>query len=252
MDTAALRDDPWGRLRWQAPAAVLLTTLGLMAFLRMLQPPPPPPEPGRIEIAVAEPPPAPAAPARRAMPRPVATPPRRAEPAPAVSRPQPPAAEPEPPAARETPPAREIAPARETAPAPPPLAVPPGERSSSRDAPPDSAPPAISSVVPPSVSESAPRGVERGGGSVGARVIYQPMPELSEALRRRAIEVVAVARFSVTASGSAQVELTEPTADPELNRALLDSLRRWRFFPAMKNGQPAASTIDIRIPISVR
>ena len=78
------------------------------------------------------------------------------------------------------------------------------------------------------------------------------MPELPEALRRRAIEVVAVARFSVTASGTAQVELTEPTPDPELNRALLDSLRRWRFFPAMRNGRPAASTIDIRIPISVR
>ena len=54
MDTTALRDDPRGRLRWQAPAAVLLTTLGLMAFLRMLQPPGPAPEPGTIEIAVAE------------------------------------------------------------------------------------------------------------------------------------------------------------------------------------------------------
>ena len=257
MDTAALRDDPRGRLRWQAPAAVLLTTLGLMAFLRVLQPPGPAPEPGTIEIAVAEPPPpAPAPAASRAMPRPVATPPRRAEPAPSVGRPEPPAAQPEPAAretapAPETPPAPEPAPARDTAPAPPPFAPPPGERSSSQAAP-DSAPPPISSVAPPSASASAPQGVERGGGSVGARVIYQPMPELPEALRRRAIEVVAVARFSVTASGTAQVELTEPTADPELNRALLDSLRRWRFFPAMRNGRPAASTIDIRIPISVR
>jgi hypothetical protein len=29
-------------------------------------------------------------------------------------------------------------------------------------------------------------------------------------------------------------------------------LRRWRFFPAMQDGQPVAAAIEIRIPISVR
>ena len=56
----------------------------------------------------------------------------------------------------------------------------------------------------------------------------------------------------VAADGSAQVELIEPTSDPDLNRALLDSLKRWRFFPAMQTGKPVASTVDIRIPVSVK
>jgi len=87
---------------------------------------------------------------------------------------------------------------------------------------------------------------------MGARAIYKPLPEIPEALRHRTIEMVAVARFKVAASGAAQVELIEPTSDPDLNRALLDSLKRWRFFPGMQDGKPVASTVDIRIPISVK
>ena len=87
---------------------------------------------------------------------------------------------------------------------------------------------------------------------MGARALYKPMPEIPDALRRRNIEIVAMARFSVAADGSTQVALIEPTSDPDLNRALLDSLRRWKFFPAMQDGKPVASKIDIRIPISVK
>ena len=61
-----------------------------------------------------------------------------------------------------------------------------------------------------------------------------------------------MARFQVAANGSAQVGLTEPSADPDLNRAVLDALRRWRFFPTMQDGKPVAWTLDIRIPISVK
>jgi protein TonB len=87
---------------------------------------------------------------------------------------------------------------------------------------------------------------------MSARAIYKPMPEIPESLRHRTLEVVAVARFRVNAAGSVEVELTGPTSDPDLNRALVDTLRRWRFFPAMQSGKPVASVIEIRIPISVK
>jgi protein TonB len=87
---------------------------------------------------------------------------------------------------------------------------------------------------------------------MGARALYQPLPEIPEELRRRAIDLMAVARFRVAANGSAEVELIEPTPDAALNRALLETLKRWRFFPALEGGKPQASTIEIRIPISVR
>ena len=87
---------------------------------------------------------------------------------------------------------------------------------------------------------------------MGARALYQPLPEIPEGLRRRAINLIAVARFRVNANGSTEVELIEPTPDPSLNRALMETLRKWRFFPAMESGKPVASVVDIRIPISVR
>jgi protein TonB len=87
---------------------------------------------------------------------------------------------------------------------------------------------------------------------MGARALYRPLPEIPDALRRRNIDLVALARFKVAADGSAQVELIEPTSEPDLNLALLDSLKRWRFFPAMQNGKPVASSVDIRIPVTVK
>jgi protein TonB len=87
---------------------------------------------------------------------------------------------------------------------------------------------------------------------MGARAIYRPLPEIPEELRRRALDLVAVARFHVAANGAAQMELIQPTPDAALNRALTETLAKWRFFPAMDQGRPVASTIDIRIPITVR
>jgi periplasmic protein TonB len=251
-NAATLRDEPWRRLPWQTPVAVLLTTLALLGFVRLLRAAPPAaPFPPALVLSVVEveasPPPAVARPTPSVTP----PPPRRAS---AVTPAKAPIAAPTPPPAPAAPAAPAESPPAE--PAPPLAAAAPDEPSSSSTAVPVT--PAPSPVTPaPPVTASLPPangapGLPRAGGSLGARVIYQAPPELPESVRRRVIEAVAVARFSVAADGAARVELTEPTADPELNRALLESLRRWRFFPALRDGRPIASTVDIRIPISVK
>jgi len=112
--------------------------------------------------------------------------------------------------------------------------------------------PSQASLPPRAGSSGDTTGGSRDGGRMSARAIFKPLPEIPEGLRRRNVELVAVARFRVAANGSALVELIEPTTDPELNRALLETLKRWRFFPAMQDGKPVASNLDIRIPISVK
>lgn len=87
---------------------------------------------------------------------------------------------------------------------------------------------------------------------MGAHAIYKPKPRIPDELLGQPIHASAMARFRVAADGSAQVDLIQPTDEPRLNRAILDALQRWRFFPAMRDGQPVASTIDIRIPIDVQ
>ena len=238
------RDDPWPRLPWLVPAALVLTFLSQVIFLSLLgRPEGPPPIPRPVDVQVIELPVAAPAPSARPAPperRPPPPPKRATEASPPPSAPAPVASPPRieaplapaPPVSEE--PLTPAPPATVTAPPPAPAAPP--------------APSPLAAVPPPRGPQDGVGGTDR----MSARAIYKPMPEIPEALRRRTVDLVAVARFRVEASGKAQVELIEPTPDPDLNHALLDSLRRWRFFPATQAGRPVASTIEIRIPVSVR
>ena len=239
------RDDPWPRLRWLVPAALGLTFLSQVAFLSLLRQPaslptvPRPVDVQVIELPAPTPPAAapPAPPARRSSPPPRrldAAPPRPA-PAPSEPRIEVPRA-PAPPVAEEP-----VTPAPAVT-----VPVPPGPSA------PSAAPATQAPLTAPPPSRGPQDATPGGTDSMSARAIYKPMPEIPEALRRRTIDLVAVARFRVDTTGRAQVELVEPTPDPDLNRALLESLKRWRFFPATQAGRPIASTIDVRIPVSVK
>jgi len=48
------------------------------------------------------------------------------------------------------------------------------------------------------------------------------------------------------------VELAKPTPNPDLNRILLESLKKWRFIPVIKNGKPVASTEEIIVKIEIK
>jgi len=129
-------------------------------------------------------------------------------------------------------------------PEPPRAAVPPPQTPS---------PPRTEAPIPPAVAVAPPSNRPTpAGGSMSARAIYRPMPEIPDELRHRSIDLVAVARFHVDADGHATVELIQPTPEPTLNRALLERLQAWRFFPALSSGKPVASVVEIRIPISVQ
>jgi periplasmic protein TonB len=235
MAAATFRDDPWRRMPWILPAAAGLAVLSLMGFLKLLSGPPlVVPVPPTIEVEVVE--------LAASLPAP------RSPPAP------PPAAEP-PPLAMEPPPAPALLQSL-----PPPMPKPeavPEAKSAPRPVRPQraapSAPPVAAAPAPQSPASAPPvASAPPSGGNMGARALYQPLPEIPEDLRRRSIDLMAVARFRVSADGTAEVELIEPTPDPSLNRALMETLRKWRFFPAMESGKPVASVVDIRIPVSVR
>lgn len=88
-------------------------------------------------------------------------------------------------------------------------------------------------------------------GEATARAIAQPLPELPDDLRDQAYQTVATARFAIHVDGSVDVELIKPTSNPRLNQILLETLRKWRFFPAMQAGRPIESRQDIRVHFNV-
>jgi protein TonB len=238
MSGATVRDDPWRRVPWLLPTAALLALISLMSFLKLLAGPPltlaqaPPIEVDVVELAPS--PPATRAPPALAPP-PMETPPLAETPPP-------------PPFVQSLP-----LPPPEVKPSPPPPPRPPSRTRPQRAPPTPATPPSPAVAAPPSPAPAPPvENAPPSGGTAGARALYQPLPEIPDELRRRAIDLVAVARFRVAANGAAEVELIQPTPDATLNRALLEALKKWRFFPALEAGQPVASSMEIRIPISVR
>ena len=233
-------DDPWRRLPWVVLVAVSIWVALLAAFAFMLhRTEPRPSELKPLEARIIELPPevgglagGGGAPARAAA---TPTKPKLAPPVPPVVH------------------RKKLA--------PPPLPVSPNGTATTSAAPASAPGGAASGTGLRSSSEAGGSG-ESGGGSgpgrgglgsdnLGAHAIYAPVPEIPDDLRENSIQTVAIAHFKVTYDGEVTVSLATRTENPRLNEILLDTLKQWRFFPAMKNGVAIDSEFDLKIPITV-
>jgi protein TonB len=242
---AAAIEHPWGRLGWIIPSALILW-IGLLTIFGLLleRTAPPPPELRPTEIRLVELPPpaglqggaAPAAPAAPKKPAEVLPHPHPAIVRPVPRRPIHHVVRPRP--------VPEIAPSENGT-----------AKSKSESAPPASAPAATSGTGSPAAGVTGATGTGSGAGagsdSGGARAVFAPTPEIPDDMRDQVISTVAVAHFKVDADGQAEVTLTTPTDNPRLNEILLETLKQWRFFPAMRGGVAISSQFDVRIPVSV-
>jgi periplasmic protein TonB len=90
------------------------------------------------------------------------------------------------------------------------------------------------------------RGAGIGSNSAGA--MYAPTPEIPDDLRENTFSTVAVARFKVSYDGNVEVTIVKPTSNHRLIQLLLDTLKQWKFFPAMKDGIAINSNFEVRFP----
>ncbi len=213
-------DSPWRRLPWTLPLALLICAIAFIWFAYSMERPAnhiPEPKPVNAELIELPAPPKPQPPPHQ---KPIAQPKAKA----AVQPIQPPPAQHEQPSENAAPPA----------PAPPPAA-------------PVAAPPGTSAATPPAANNSSSLTESRG-----AQAIVQPLPVIPDEFRQDAMNEAATARFHIAADGSATAELIKPTQNPRLNRLLLDTLKNWKFFPAMKAGKPVASVEDMVIRVKVK
>ncbi|MHB1246967.1 MAG: energy transducer TonB [Sulfuriferula sp.] len=140
-------------------------------------------------------------------------------------------------------------------PIPQPVQTPPPAPKAALPAPPSPLPPPPhvepAPVPPPPKPEPSSGSSQTGTQQMGARALYQPKPKLPEDLRDETIHTVVSARFHIKPDGSATVELTQPATDPRVNQFILSTLKTWRFFPAIQDGKPVASVLDVKLPINV-
>jgi protein TonB len=105
--------------------------------------------------------------------------------------------------------------------------------------------------APGARGQAAGPGGSLGSANGGAQAIYAPVPTIPDDLRADVFHAEAIARFQVLPDGTAQVTLVRPTPNPRLNYLLLETLKQWRFFPAVREGKAVASVVEIRIPIAI-
>jgi TonB family protein len=81
------------------------------------------------------------------------------------------------------------------------------------------------------------------------QLIEQAKPEYSEALRLAGIDGQVVVQFGVDATGAVENVTVFKSDHPELDVPAVEAVKKWKFKPAMKDGQPVETRI-IRVPIS--
>ncbi len=80
----------------------------------------------------------------------------------------------------------------------------------------------------------------------------QPKPSIPDELRSDAIDKTAVIECTVGEDGSPMaVKSVQSTGNDELDRRALDAAKKWRFKPAMRDGQPVIGKVRIFIEFQV-
>lgn len=105
--------------------------------------------------------------------------------------------------------------------------------------------------APPPAPAAPPPTARAPAADAGAVPISSPAPNYPRrAMQRRETGTVRV-QVQVGADGRpVDVSLLESSASRDLDRAALDAVRRWRFRPATREGQPVPATVVV--PIAFR
>lgn len=87
-----------------------------------------------------------------------------------------------------------------------------------------------------------------GEGYSGPSGFYQPKPTYPPAARQAGKEGSVLVRIEINEDGiPAAVTVVSSSGDADLDAAAVTGVRRWRYSPARRDGQPIASSKDVRV-----
>ena len=102
------------------------------------------------------------------------------------------------------------------------------------------------SAPAPATTPSTPTAAANGSDTPVP--ISQPPPRYPQEALRRDVGGTVRVRVTVATDGSVdRLELAEGSGNRFLDRAAMEAVRRWRFQPAMRDGQPVVA--DVVVPI---
>jgi TonB family protein len=103
----------------------------------------------------------------------------------------------------------------------------------------------------PSPPPPPPPPPPRAGPTREAIAVSAPTPLIPHSLRMQNIRSSVRVRFDITAGGSCSVTLLTSSGNSELDAMTLETLQRWQWEPALKNGAPVFSVQRVRIEFLV-
>lgn len=84
-----------------------------------------------------------------------------------------------------------------------------------------------------------------------AEAITCPSPEIPAELHEQCFKSCCLARFIIKPDGKSSVKLISSSGSSQVDDIALSTLQRWRFRPAMLNGEPVQSTRKVKVEFEV-
>jgi|SRR5208282_1208341 len=89
--------------------------------------------------------------------------------------------------------------------------------------------------------------VDLGWASCGPRAIYAPSPEYSEKARKKKITGTVVLALTVGTDGLAHDIQVEKKLGYGLDEKAVEAMRKWKFQPELRDGQPVEERIHVDV-----
>src|SRR5439155_20207448 len=86
-----------------------------------------------------------------------------------------------------------------------------------------------------------------GDGDRKAKLIYKVEPEYTADAREKKIEGSVLLGVTIDHDGVPQNPQIKKSLYPSLDQSAIDAVRKWRFEPAIKNGQPVSMYITVEV-----
>jgi len=87
----------------------------------------------------------------------------------------------------------------------------------------------------------------QSSGDRKAKVIYRVDPEYTEDARAKKIEGTVVLGLTIDHDGLPQGIQVKRSLYPSLDQSAIETVRKWRFEPALKNGQPVSMWVSVEV-----
>lgn len=107
----------------------------------------------------------------------------------------------------------------------------------------------------PAVEPGSGRDADRHivGGDVKAPILtFRTEPDYPESLRRAHVEGLVILEAVITADGAVEELRVLRSANPLLDRAVLDAVRQWRYKPATLNGRAVSVYLTVTVTFGLK